>query len=277
MKERSLKLSRLAASHREYLKKYHKYRMVFWNKFDYSILTNNIMYYRKKGQFQDGTWNDVIIAADTETSKGHEVTDEPMPNHVCAWTISFRAYHINIATIYGTKPSEMIAAFKEIRKALKGDDIFVYFHNWSYDFVFLRLFLYLAFGTPVKELNTKPHYPIMIGFQNGLIIKDSLCLAQCKLEKWASDLGVEHQKAVGSWDYDQIRDQNCDFSENEKIYIEHDTLALVECLDAFCISLNKTICSIPYTATGIPREEVRERAKSNKGRANFTRQALSYD
>ena len=29
----------------------------------------------KKGKFQKGTWNDVIIAADTETSKGHEITN----------------------------------------------------------------------------------------------------------------------------------------------------------------------------------------------------------
>ena len=271
------RLYKIAAAHSGYFHNYHKYKMVLWDKFDFDILSRNIMYYKKKGKFQKGTWNDIIIAADTETSKGHEVSSDPLPNHVCAWTISFRAYHCNIATIYGTRPSEMIESFRRIRAALKGDDIYIYFHNLAYDYVFLRLFLFDAFGTPSKELNTKPHYPIMLGFDNGIILKDSLCLAQCKLEKWANDLDVNHKKAVGSWDYDVIRDQSDTFSRAEKRYIENDTLALCECLDAFCVSLNKTIYSIPYTATGIPREEVRERAKQHKGHENFLREALSYD
>lgn len=271
------RLYKVAAAHKNYFQKFWRYRMTKWDRFDYSILANNIMYYRKKGKFQKGTWNDVIIAADTESSKGHEITEEPQPNHICAWTISFRAYHVNICTIYGTKPSEMMNAFQKIRDALQGDDIYIYFHNLSWDYVFLRLFIFRNFGTPVRQLNTKPHYPISLGFGNGMVFKDSLCLAQCKLEKWASDLNVEHKKAVGSWDYDLIRDQDWKFSKEEKKYIENDTLALCECIDAFCISLNKTVYSICYTATGIPREEVRDRAKKHKGHADFLRQALSFE
>lgn len=251
--------------------------MIAWNKFDYEILTRNIMYYRKKGKYQKGTYNDVIIAADTETSKSHELSKDPLPNHVCAWTISIRAYHCNIVTLYGTRPSEMMEALKLINKALKGDETYIYFHNLAYDYVFLRLFLFKEFGTPVKELNTKPHYPIMLCFNNGLIIKDSLILAGCKLEKWANDLNVHHKKAVGSWDYDKIRDQGESFSRAELRYIENDTLALVECLDALCISLNKNINTIPYTATGIPREEVRERAKNHNGHKEFKRKALTFE
>lgn len=271
------KLYKLAAAHAAYFANYHKYKMVFWDKFDFNILSRNIMYYKKKGKFQKGTWNDIIIAADTETSKGHEVSPDPLPNHVCAWTISFRAYHCNICTIYGTKPSDMMKAFQKIRDALKGDEFYVYFHNMAYDYCFLRLFLFKYFGTPVKQLNTKPHYPISLQFENGMVLKDSLILAQCKLEKWAKDLDVHHKKAVGSWDYDLIRDQDHTFTRAELRYIENDTLALCECLDAFCLSLNKTIYSIPYTATGIPREEVRERAKKHRGHENFLREALSYE
>ena len=273
------KLYKIAAAHSSYFKNYHKYRMVFWKKFDFELLSRNIMYYRKKGKFQKGTWNDIIIGADTETSKNHVISEDALPNHVCAWTISFRAYHCNIATIYGSKPSEMIEAFKCIRAALKGDEIYVYFHNLPYDYVFLRLFFFREFGTPEKEINTKPHNPILLKFDNGIILKDSLILAGCKLEKWANDLNVHHKKAVGSWDYEKVRDQMeiPDFTRAELRYIENDTLALVECLDAICINLNKNICTIPYTATGIPREEVRERAKKNKGHENFLRQALSFE
>ena len=271
------RLNKIAMSHGSYFKNYHRYKMVFWDKFDYDILSRNIMYYKKKGKYQKGTWNDIIIAADTETSKSHEISKDPLPNHVVAWTISIRAYHCNICTIYGTKPSEMMKALKCIRSALKGDEIYIYFHNLAYDYVFLRLFLFDSFGKPVKELNTKPHYPILLGFENGIILKDSLILAGCRLEKWANDLDVNHKKAVGSWDYDLIRDQDHKFTRAELRYIENDTLALVECLDAYCITLNKNICTIPYTATGIPREEVRERAKNNNGRRDFLRKALTYE
>ena len=272
------RLYKIAAAHSDYINNFHKYRMLFWDKFDYSFLSRNIMYYKKKGKYQKGTWNDVIIAADTETSKGHEITEDPAPNHVCAWTISIRAYHNNIVTLWGCKPSDMVKCFQKIREALKGDDIYIYWHNMAYDYVFMRLFLFDAFGTPKKELNTKPHYPIMIGFENGIIMKDSLILAGCKLEKWANDLNVNHKKAVGSWNYDKIRDQDDEpFTRAELRYIENDTLALAECLDALCISLKKNINTIPYTATGIPREEVRERAKNNNGHRDFLRKALSYE
>lgn len=271
------RLYKIAAAHSSYIQNYHRYKMTFWNRFDYSFLSRNIMYYQKKGKFQKGTWNDVIIGCDTETSKGHEVTDEPAANHVCAWTISIRAYHQNIVTLYGRRPSEMMECLKEIRKALQGDEFSCFFHNLSYDWVFLRQFFYRDFGTPIKELNTKPHYPIMLKFDNGMIVKDSLILSQCKLEKWANDLNVHHKKAVGSWDYDLIRDQDWKFTRAELRYIENDTLALVECLDAFCISLNKNICTIPYTATGIVREEVRKRAEQHNGHAEFLRKAPTYE
>lgn len=271
------KLYKMAAIHSSYLHNYHKYQMLFWDKFDYSILTRNIMYYKKKGKNRKGTWNDVIIAADTETSKSHEISKDALPNHVVAWTISIRAYHLNIVTLYGSRPSDFIKCLDQIRASLKGDDIYIYFHNLAYDHVFLRLFLYTAYGFPVKELNTKPYYPIMLGFENGIILKDSLILAGCKLEKWANDLDVNHKKAVGAWDYDLIRDQGCEFSRLELKYIENDTLALVECLDAFCMNLGKSIYSIPYTATGMPREEVRDRGKNNNAHRDFRRKALDYE
>ena len=272
------KLYKIAAAHAAYFKNYHKYKMVFWDKFDYDLLSRNIMYYKKKGKFQKGTWNDVVIAADTETSKGHEITkDKYQVNHVCAWTISIRAYRCNIVTLYGTRPSEMMQCIQKIRDALKGDEFIIYFHNMAYDYYFLRQFIFIYFGTPKKELNTKPHYPICLKFENGLVLKDSLILAQCKLEKWAKDLNVKHQKAVGSWDYDLIRDQGETFSRSELHYIENDTLALVECIDALCIKLNKTISSLCYTATGIVREEVREIGKENNAHAAYLKQALLYD
>ena len=195
--------------------------MVYWSDFDYSAL-NNVMCRTKKGgnmkYYTKVTYNDIIIGADTETSR---IPSKKIPciNIVVAWTISLRAYDFNWVTLYGTRPSEMAECLERILLNMSGDKTYIYFHNLAYDWVFLRKFLFERFRTP-------KNYPIHIEFNNGLTIRDSLILAQVKLEKWAADLGVEHQKAVGFWDYEKLRTQDAHFNKQELEYIEHDTLAL---------------------------------------------------
>lgn len=278
-----MRYERLERTHSSWLKRHHKYEMVPFMMFNYELLSN-IIYKTKRGKYKQGTYNDCIIMADTETSKSHNAREmdefgnpDPLPNHVCAWTISIRAYHMNLVTLYGTRPSEFIDCLIMLRNTLKGDDIYIYFHNLQYDHFFLRRFLFNAFGEPKSQLNVKSHYPINIVWENGIVLRDSLILAGCKLEKWAQNLGVEHQKAVGSWDYDRVRDQGCEFTQEELHYIENDTLAGVECIDALMTTLKKDIYSIPLTATGIVREEVRLRAMKHRGHENFLRQALTWE
>ena len=116
----------------DYLSRNLEYQCIHHSKWNYSIL-HNIMYLTRPGRGNNTTYNDVIIMCDTETSRKKVYTSKQVStlpsglkareNHVVAWTISIRAYHCNIVTLYGTRPSEMINAFKRIREALKGDDI----------------------------------------------------------------------------------------------------------------------------------------------------------
>ncbi len=261
------------------------YEFIHYKKFDYDHL-KNIYWIYQPGRGRKMSFNDVIIMCDTETSKkvpdvpvmrNGKMTYDTSENHVVAWTISIRAYHHNIVTLYGRKPSSMAKAMLRIHTAMSGMMTVFYFHNLSYDHFFMRKFWYQLYGEPVHQLNTKPHYPIYVEFGNGIIIKDSLILAQRKLEKWASDLAVPHQKEVGKWDYDKIRHQTNDpLTQDELLYIEHDTLAGVECLDATFEALNKNILSVPYTATGIPRDETRKRGKK-KAHDDLMKMVLSFD
>lgn len=200
-----------------------------------------------------------------------------VPNHVVAWTISIRAFETNIATLYGHNPKEFCDCIEQIQNALPGDETYYHWHNLAYDWVFIRKFMFEKFGHPKRQLNTKSHYPINIQWDNGITFRDTLILAQRRLEKWAEDLGVEHQKAVGKWDYDKIRTQFEVFTADELTYIENDTLAGVECIDATMQALNKKIYSMPYTATGIPREEARKIGKANGARVSFLAMVLSYE
>lgn len=273
--------------HKAYEREVHRLDYVFchYKKFDYKIL-RNIWYLNTPGMSSNRTsYNDVIIMADTETSKKKPDEYDPnakknkyktYENHVVAWTISIRAYHHNICTLYGRKPSTMIETLERIHAAMNGQKTIVFFHNLSYDHIFLRKFAYKQLGDPVYQLNVKSHYPVIIEYACGLVIKDSLILAQRKLEKWADDLDVEHKKAVGLWDYDKLRNQDTPLSEDEKKYIENDTLAGVECIDKTLEALNKSIYSLPLTATGIPREQTRKRGKK-KAHDFFQKIALDLD
>ena len=251
------------------------YELIHWDKFDYSCL-QYINKVTRAGSKKHGkqVYNDCFIMADTETSKKKKNTRGA--NHVCAWSIAIRAYHRNVVCLYGSRPDEFCTCVDNILKYMPAEHTIIYFHNLSYDYVFLRKFLFNSFGVPVNQLNTKPYYPISIRFKNKLELRDSLILAQCKLEKWAKDLNVEHQKAVGSWDYDKIRNQRGRFSKEELLYIQNDVLAGVECLDALCINLNKHVYSMPFTATGVPRDETRTIGRKNKARQTFTKCVSSW-
>ena len=196
---------------------------------------------------------------------------EALENHVCLWTISLRAYHYNIVTLYGFKPSDMIKCFSRIHDKLPGQRTVIYFHNLSYDYCFLRQYMFEAWGTPEKELATKPHYPIWLKFDNEINIKESLILFQRSLEKAGNDFEVEHAKAVGTWDYDVIRNQDYEYTDQELTYAEYDTLCGVECLDVFMATLGKDITSIPYTSTGIVRNDTRVIGKAHNAHEQFTR------
>lgn len=250
------------------------YKMQFWKDYNYHNLSN-ILYSKRTGKGSHKLYNDCIMMLDTETSK----KDASIigQNHIVTWCLSIRAFHMNIVTLWGYKPSECIECIKKIHEALPGDLSYIYVHNLSYDWIFLRKFFLQEFEQPVKQLNTKSLYPIYIEFPCGVVLRDSLILAQRKLEKWAKDMDVEHQKAVGFWDYDKIRNQGDYLSPEELKYIENDTLAGVECIDATMQLLNKRIYSIPWTATGIPREEVRKRGKMYQAHEKFLKMAPEWE
>ena len=250
-----------------------RYEFCFWKSWDYTIL-KNITYKLKPGKW-GYTYNDITIMADTETSKKRPNQYEtlthrdgtiernyiPQENHVVCWTISLRAADTNLCTLWGRKPSDFTKCVDMITGMMRGEKTIIYFHNLSYDYIFLRKFFSLAWGFPCRELSTKPYYPVLREYPNGVIIKDSLILAQRKLEKWADDLDVEHKKQVGKWDYNKIRSQGTPLTAEELEYIEGDTLAGVECLDALKQALKKDIGTLPATATGIVREDIKKAGK----------------
>lgn len=243
-------------------------------------ILQKIMYIYRAGKSKSKnkkSYSDCLIMADTETSKNIRLEDGN-ENHVVMWTITIRAFNLNLITIWGRNPQSFSECLFRLSQDIPGDILQLYFHNLSYDWVFLRRHLIRQFGIPSNQLNTKPQYPIYVEWEDsGIIIRDSLILAQRSLEKWSDDLDVEHKKAVGYWDYNIYRGQNYNYSEDELHYAEFDTLAGVECLQSTMDVLHKHVYSLPMTATGIPREELRHRAKEFNAHEHFLRQCLTYE
>lgn len=260
-----------------------QYSFCYWENFDYSILSH-IMYLLPGGNRKDRkSVNDVIIMLDTETSKTRENERDkhgkiiPVDNMIVCWSLAIRAFDKNIVTLYGRKPSDISKCLFQLHRSMKGDKTNVFVHNLAYDWVFIRKFLFDDFGKPISQLNTKPHYPINISFSNGLCFRDSLIIAQRSLDKWGKDLKAEHAKAIGKWDYNKLRTQSTDLSTDELLYIEHDVLCGVECINILMNTLKKNISSFPFTATGIPREQVRKRGEKNNAHDKFLRIAPSFE
>lgn len=229
------------------------YKCVYYKDFNFELFKNiDRKFKTTKGR---KSYNDIIIMADTETSKPHDYP-QCLHNYVVAWSIAFRAYGKNLVTLYGHNPLEFVDMLKSLRENLPGHDIYINFHNLAYDWTFLRKFLIQEFGKPISQLNTKAMYPLYIQFENGIRLKDTLALAQRSLDKWSQDMGVT-PKATGLWIYDKVRNQCDPFSQDEITYIEHDVVAGVECIDATLKALKKNVSSIPVTATGIARGESR--------------------
>ena len=251
------------------------YELTRYDQYNYKQLSF-IKTLKRRCKDRTEIYNNIVCMFDTETSK--KSSDTIAENHVVAFTVSIRAHGTNICTLYGNKPSECIDCMTKIIEAMQGEKTIFYAHNLAYDYTFLRRFMFLRWGNPIKALNTKPHYPIVIEFENGIILKDSLILAQKSLDKWAKDMNVEHQKATGKWNYDLIRNQNDhEFTADELEYIEHDTLAGVECIDKLKEQLHHFIYSMPYTATGIVREEARKIGKQNYAHDFFRHTAPSFE
>lgn len=201
----------------------------------------------------------------------HTPEEQCKDNIIVIWTLSIRLFDINICTLYGRKPSELMECIQMILDRMKGTETYMYIFNLAYDYVFLRKFLFQKFGFPVNQLNVKPHQPISLKFENGLVLKDALILAQRSLKKWAEDLQVEHQKAVGDWDYKIVRHQDTTISEDELHYAEYDTLAGVECLDTLKNQLHKDIGTMPLTSTGILRELIKKEGAKNDAKEWFNK------
>lgn len=221
------------------------------------------------------------ISLDTETSWNH---NEDAPK---AWIYSY-AFKYGDSLVYGRKPSELMKNLRDIHtvNALSNKQkMVVYIHNMGYDISYLKEFIADEFGEP-KYLVTAPHKYITFEVK-GFLFKCSYRLSGKSLLKWSKDLNAPYVKDAEGIDYSHVYYQDEPIPERYIEYQLQDVLTLDACVKIQLDIYKDTLSTIPLTATGYVRRDIRrefqsedkKKVRAGKGRgtnrAKFTKMALN--
>lgn len=191
------------------------------------------------------------ISLDTETSHNHD-----MENPI-GWIYQW-AFRFVDETIVGRTPSELIETLDKIIDFYKLDKkhkCIVYVHNLSYDWSYLVDWLVDKYG-PGKTLAIRSHH--IISYSNDyFVFKCSYMLSNKSLAKWSKDLGCVNRKLEGFVDYEKIHYQDEKLSNRDWMYMCADVDTLHECIQKQLKLYDDNIASVPLTATGYIRREIR--------------------
>lgn len=108
----------------------HPYQRIYWDQFNFDVLDLIRTVNRPSKNKKKTSYNDIIMMFDTESSKDHKPKNRKdiCENHLVVWTLSIRAYHTNIVTLYGRRPDELAMCIKRIHASMHGDISVFYCH-----------------------------------------------------------------------------------------------------------------------------------------------------
>ena len=104
----------------------------------------------------------------------------------------------------------------------------IFVHNLSYDYAYLYQFLKDAFGTP--ELLAIKSHKILSATFDCFEFRCSYMLSNMSLSVWGAKMGTEYRKIDCGIDYDIIRYQDSDLTEEDWSYQVLDVLTLKDCI-----------------------------------------------
>lgn len=207
------------------------------------------------------------IFIDTETSKHIEKDANGKVTVAYGWVY---LYGLEFAGLFktGRTPTELIKDLEEIRDhygcSAEGTHIVVYIHNLSYDIQYLKDFLIKRYGGVYDMLAIATHKFITFSC-DAFEFRCSFKLSNRSLAKWAKDLGVQSQKAVGEIDYTETHYQTEPLEENQYHYLKMDVLTLRDCVLEQMRLYGDNVQTIPLTSTGYVRRVTRKNFRKTKG------------
>ena len=185
---------------------------------------------------------------DIETTKGEK------GSYMYIW-----AFNINGMTRTGRtwdELKEFLTSVKRIYKIGKKQRFFVWVHNLSYEFQFIRK----TFN--ITEIFAKSKREILkCVIDEWLEFRDSMAISGCSLAKTVSLYNLQVEKMVGDLDYSIQRNSQTPLTEKELTYVRHDVEILYEFAKKIADLYIIPYGYCPLTKTGILRHEVKEKSK----------------
>lgn len=212
------------------------------------------------------------ICADTETSNNHAED----PKNLITWISSIQVLFNGQYYLF-RYPEELVDFYRKLDKKYKLKpgkfrySLVTYFHNLSFDMSYLVPYLKQLpdYGNEYQGIIEGPN-KFLTYVRGPFEFRCSYRLSGMSLEKWGKEMGVEHPKAVGLYDYERIIYQDDELDENSKIYDRLDVVSQRECLDKQFKFHRDDLSSTPLTATGYIRRSLRTScSKSRFYRADY--------
>lgn len=217
---------------------------------DYSIFNKyDIIEDYSKSKKNRRKYLNVITAFDIEATRLKDIEQTIM----YIWQ-----FQIDNITIIGRTWDDYFKMLEKIREVLDNRAyLVVYVHNLSYEFQYLKGMY--AFE-PEEVFPIEPRKILKCTMYDCIEYRCSYMLTNMSLDKFLKKFNVDNKKL--NYDYDKIRYPWTSLTDEELAYCINDVKGLVQALKLQLKSDNDDIATIPLTATGYVRRDIRQAMRS---------------
>lgn len=211
-----------------------------------------------------------FLTMDTETSHTDLVT-----SWIYQWACKIKKIYI-----YGRRPSELIDLLIRLAEHYNlsaEKKIIIYFHNSSYDLQYLKH--YLKQYDPECNFLAIDAHSIVICDCLGFRILCSYKLTNLSLAQLCKNYAQTYDKAVGEIDYNIVRYQDQELTDNDWFYMFSDVAAQYDGIRGYLNAMGyKYAFQAPFTSTGFVRTACRKAARQEETwREEFQKSALDLE
>lgn len=149
------------------------------------------------------------------------------------------------------------------------DRMVVYIHNASYDLSYLIPYIQRDLPGYENKSGIMDGKKVIVYQQPPFEFRCTYLLTGKSLEMWGKDFDVEHKKKIGMYDYNKIIYPDTPLSDQEQQYIENDVICMEECFAKQLEFTKDNVATIPLTATGYVRRDLRTACNNDYYRNNY--------
>ena len=195
---------------------------------------------------------DCIGAFDIETSRFTDIEQSAM--YVWQFCLDFSDGHDIV--IMGRTWEEFTHCLLALKQRLKGLKLIVYIHNASYEFQFISgIYKFKDEEVFILEGRSILYFYMYYVFDfrcSYKLFNMSLSMATGKYAP------AYHKKDGGNFDYKEIRYWDTPLTHKQLLYCLYDVWGLCKAIRGLMALYNDNVYTIPYTATGFVRREIKE-------------------